>query len=66
MNCPHCGRPISVGVMCADCADRISTDQIFEGLTFGGRLPDCAIALIPTVLYLLVVLVMIVLLFAGV
>jgi hypothetical protein len=46
-HCPHCGVPISVGVMCANCADAISTDEIFDMLTFGGRVPDFVIALIP-------------------
>lgn len=43
MTCPHCGRRIAEGVMCADCADAISTNEIFEGLTFDGRLPDDAV-----------------------
>lgn len=32
MQCPECGKTIAGGVMCADCADKISTD-ICYGLT---------------------------------
>ena len=40
MKCPHCRKRISAGVMCADCADAISTHELFECSTFGGRIPD--------------------------
>ena len=42
--CPHCGKPIFAGVMCADCADAISTNELFEMFTLGGRLSDSTLA----------------------
>ena len=30
--CPECGRGITVGYMCADCADRITTDFCYESV----------------------------------
>jgi ribosomal protein L32 len=41
MECPHCGKLISVGVMCADCADAISTNLLYDGL-FGNMPPHKA------------------------
>lgn len=59
MKCPHCGKPISVGVMCADCADAISTNEIFEMFTIGGRLSDSTVGLIAALFPVVGVLVLI-------
>lgn len=52
MNCPHCGKLIPDNhAMCADCADTIATNQLFEMFTFGGSLSDDRIGKIVNIVF---------------
>lgn len=52
MKCPHCDRRVyqDGAVMCEYCAEAISTNEIFDMMTFNGKISDGALVVLVSII----------------
>lgn len=52
MSCPQCGRLVyeDDAVMCECCAEEISTNELFDMITFNGKISDGALMVLVSII----------------